>query len=204
MYNTLRTDVHPASGCHLPVVCDTHFFRNLPVFHIVKHTDHQRICDRNSRGLRPGLEKSQRMSALHNKCGVFCQFFQVLFDQPVLHPVLTYTSGLSISNQFVGIQSYFKIQIVIDHDLKRFSLDTFSLVFVNRLSIDTSCRTETISINTSFCIQFIQEFRYQLFMVLRFYITKCIFQGCFCLFLCQMKSSGRRTPDPRLKFRHFR
>src|SRR5699024_4492902 len=97
------------------------------------------------------FEQSHRMSAHHDQCMMMSQLLQIFLNQLILHPILAYLSGLSISNQFIRIKGYFMIQIIIDHYLEGFSLNTFSLIFINRFSINPLLRHETVSVNAASC-----------------------------------------------------
>ena len=91
------------------------------------------------------------MSGLNDK-GLFTgHHFKVLLYQPILHPVLTHLPGLTISNKFVGIKSNIKTEIIVNHHLKSFALNTVPPVFVNGFSLEITGRTKTVSINTSAC-----------------------------------------------------
>ena len=43
MHNSLRTDIHPAAGSHLPVIGNSHLGSNMPIMLIVELPDHHRI-----------------------------------------------------------------------------------------------------------------------------------------------------------------
>ena len=98
VHNALRTDVHPASGSHLAVVGNAHLHSGVPVLLIIIEPHHQRIGNDDTGRLGLGLEKPQRMSAFDDQCLFARQHFEVLLDEPVLHPVLTDLSRLTIGN----------------------------------------------------------------------------------------------------------
>ena len=54
--DALRSDVHPSACCHLSVVSNAHFFCNFPIVEVVIHTNHQSVCDDDSRCCRLGWE----------------------------------------------------------------------------------------------------------------------------------------------------
>ena len=98
VHDALRTDVHPAAGSHLPVVGNAHLHSGVPVLLIIIEPHHQRIGNDDTGRLGLGLEKPQRMSAFDDQCLFARQHFEVLLDEPVLHPVLTDLSRLTIGN----------------------------------------------------------------------------------------------------------
>ena len=98
VHDTLRTDVHPAAGSHLPVVGNAHLHSGVPVLLIIIEPHHQRIGNDDTGRLGLGLEKPQRMSAFDDQCLFARQHFEVLLDEPVLHPVLADLSRLTIGN----------------------------------------------------------------------------------------------------------
>ena len=144
------------------------------------------------------------MAALDDKRGIFGQIFEILLDQPVLHPVLAYTSGFTIGDQLVGVKRDFKVKVVVDHDLKGFAFDALAFVLVNGLSVDPSRRTEAVAVDSASCIELIQKLRDQLLMILRGNIAERVFQGGFGLCLAQAKASGGGSSDAFLKCRHLR
>ena len=75
------------------------------------------------------------MSRFDNKRLFTRQEFEVLFYQPVLHPVLTYLPGLAISDEFIRIESDIKTKIIVDHHLKGLAFNTVPLIFVDGLAL---------------------------------------------------------------------
>ena len=151
MHDALRTDIHPSTGRHLPIIGNSHLSCFVPIMLIVEHAYHHRVGNDNTGCIRTGMEKPQRMSGLNDK-GLFTgHHFKVLLYQPILHPVLTHLPGLTISNKFVGIKSNIKTEIIVNHHLKSFALNTVPPVFINGFSLEITGRTKTVSINTSAC-----------------------------------------------------
>ncbi len=115
------------------------------------------------------------MSRFDNKRLFTRQEFEVLFYQPVLHPVLTYLPGLAISDEFIRIESDIKTKIIVDHHLKGLAFNTVPLIFVDGFGFEVACRTKTVPIDSSPGPQLLQKFRSQ--FSVQFYrdITQCIF-----------------------------
>ncbi len=171
VYDALRSDVHPAACGHLPVVGNAHFLRDFPIVQIVIHADHERVGDDYTRRGRFGRKQPQRMSGFYNQGLIFGQFFEIFFDQPILQPVLANRSGFSVSHQFIWVQRDVKVEVVVDHNLKGLSGQTFALVLVNRLAVDSFVRSVTVSVDPAAGGQFFHELRRQLFMQFFRYVS---------------------------------
>ncbi len=169
--DSLRTDIHPAAGSHLSVVCHTHLHGFVPVMYIVKHTNHHGICDNHARCVGARGEEAEGMTAFHYQCLVFSKFFQIHFDELVLHPVLAYLAGFSVSYEFIWIQGYVKTEIVVYHHLESFSFKTFTLVFVYRFGLEVALGTEAVAVYSAARAQFFKKFRCEFFMERGVYIA---------------------------------
>ena len=99
----------------------------MPVFLIVEQADHHGIGNNHTGCIRLGTEQSQRMSGLDHECLLARQYFEILLDQAILHPVLANLPGFAIRDQFVWIESDIETEIVVDHHLESLSLQTFAL-----------------------------------------------------------------------------
>ncbi|MPN27009.1 hypothetical protein SDC9_174436 [bioreactor metagenome] len=152
--NSLRANIHPASGSHLSVVGNTHLRSNLPIGQVVELPNHHGVGNDNTWRIGFRFKQSERMSAFHHQRLVLCQLFQIHLNQAILHPVLTHLSGFAIRYQFVRIQGDVETQIIIYHHLESFSFHTFSFVLVYRFCFQVSIRTITIAINSSSGLEF--------------------------------------------------
>ena len=104
------------------------------------------------------------MPRLDHECLLVRQYFEVLLDQAVLHPVLTDLSGLAICNQLVWIKSDIETKIVIDHHLEGFSLQTSAFILIDRFGLQISLRPVTISVDAATGHQLFHKLRSQYFM----------------------------------------
>ena len=204
MDDTLRTDVHPAAGCHLTIVGDTHFFCNFPVLHIVVFTDQEAVGDDNTRCFWFGLEESERMARFHDQGLMVGHDFQVFHDEVVLHPVSADRSSFPISNQFIRIKSDFKAQVVVNHDLHSLGCGTVPFVLVNWFTVDAFFWTPAVAINPSASFQFFQKFWNHFLMESLWNIAKGIFKSNFGLSLCQTEAPVRCSTDAFLENCFFR
>ena len=125
------------------------------------------------------------MSGLNHKCLLIRQYFEILLDQPVLHPVLANLPGFAIRDQFVWIEGDIETEIVVNHHLESLSLQALSLILVARLSFQVSFRPITVSVNAAAGHQLFHKLRSQHFMQLFGNVTERILQGRFCL--CRRK-----------------
>ena len=185
MHDPLRTDIHPAAGGHLSVISDTHLGGYMPVFLIVEQADHHGIGNNHTGCIRLGTEQSQRMSGLDHECLLIRQYFEILLDQAILHPVLANLPGFAIRDQFVWIESDIETEIVVDHHLESLSLQTLPFILVDRLGFQVSFRPITVSVNAAASHQLFHKLRSQHFMQLFGNVTERILQGRFCL--CRRK-----------------
>ncbi len=115
------------------------------------------------------------MTALHYQCLILRHHLQVFFNEPVLHPVLTYLSRLAVGDQLVGVECNVKSEVVVDHHLKSFSLHASSLVRLNGFCLQIPFGAVAVSIDPAPRFQFIQELRCQGVMQCRWNIPQCIF-----------------------------
>ena len=201
--DALGADVHPAARCHLSVVGNAHLLGDFPVVQIVIHTDHHGVGDDDPGSFRLGREQSQRMSGFHDQGLLICHDLKILLDQSVLKPVLADLSGLTVGYQLIRIQSYFEVQVVVDHDLKSLARQAVALVLVDWFAIEAAFRTISVSIDSAVGLQFFHEFRRQCLMQFFRNIPESVLQSDLCLCLGQTEASVRRTPDAFLELRIF-
>ncbi len=159
MDDTLRTNIHPAAGCHLTVVGHTHLHRLVPVVGIVEHADHHRIGDDNARSIRFGREKTERMTRLYNQRLVVGQFLKVFLDKTILEPVLAHLTSLTVCNKFVGIEGDVETEVIVDHHLKSLTRQAFALILVDRFGSQITLGAPAICIDTSTRTEFVEELR---------------------------------------------
>ena len=92
-------------------------------------------------------------------------------------------SCFTIGDKFVGIEGNIEIQIVVDHNLKGFARKALPLVFINWFAVNASFRSETVSIDSSPCLELFHEFRGNFFMEFLWNVAERIFQCELCFFL---------------------
>ena len=139
------------------------------------------------------------MSAHHHKRLFPRQLFQIMLDQPVLHPILTHLPGFPISNQLIGVQGDFKIEVIIDHHLKGFAFKAFSLIAFNRKASDAARGPEAIAVNSSMLRKFPREFRSHHFMMLNGDVAQSVANGQLFFGLSQCRLTPWSAPDTPLK-----
>ena len=201
VYDTLRSDVHPAACGHLAVAGASHCSESCPVLQVVSLADKKAVGDDDTRSLLVGVEKAQRMAGHDNQCLLVGQNLKVLLDQLVLHPVLAYLTGLAVGYQLVGIEGDLRAQVVINHYLESLTLNAVALVFVNGLAVDFLLRHEAVSVDTASGEELFHELRSQLLMKLFGNIAKGVLQGQLLLMVGKFKISHGCTAKVRIKLR---
>ena len=98
------------------------------------------------------------MTGSHYQSFFSGQFFQVFFNQAILHPVLTDLTGFSVGDQLVRIERHIKVQVIIDHDLKRTAFDAAAVVIIDRPSLDMPRGSKAVAVDSAPGQQFFQEF----------------------------------------------
>ena len=146
-------------------------------------------------------EQAQGMSAHHHKRLFPRQLFQIMLDQPVLHPILTDLPGFPISNQLIGVQGDFKIEVIIDHHLKCLALKAFSHIAFNRKASDAARGPEAVAVNASMLRKFPREFCRHHFMMLGGDIAQRVSNGQLFFGLPQCGLAPWSAPDTLLKSR---
>ena len=197
----LRPDIHPAAGCHLPVVGDAERRRAAEILGVVKEADHQAVREDHARRGGMRTEKPERMSRLHDERLVLRHDLEILFDQLVLHPVLADLSRLAVGDEFVWIERHLKVKVVVDHHLEGPALDALALVLADRLSVELSLRTEAVAVDASVFLILLKELGGDLFMVLLGDIAERVLKGKYHLFFVKYLSAVRRSSYSRLELR---
>ena len=190
MYDALWTDVHPAAGGHLTIVCNAQSGSTVECLLIIEHTDHQTVGNDDTRRGFVGFEQTEWVTGLDNEGLVVGQNFQIFFNQAVLHPVLANLTGFTIGGQFVWIKRNIKVEVVVDHNLESFTFDAVTFVLVDWLAVQFTLWAETVAVDAAMLIQLFCKFHCHLFMMVRVYITQSVFD-CECLIgLGQMRFSS--------------
>lgn len=67
MYDALWADVHPAACGHLTIVCNAQSSSTVECLLIIEHTDHQTVCDDDTRRSLVGFKQTKWMTGLDNE-----------------------------------------------------------------------------------------------------------------------------------------
>ena len=99
------------------------------------------------------------MTAHDDQGSVVGELGEILLDEPVLQPVLADTAGLSIGDEFVGVQGDVEVQVVVDLYLEGFALGAATFVLIDWASLDVPSRTPPVGVDAAICAQFLEELR---------------------------------------------
>ena len=73
VHDTLRSDVHPASGCHLSIGGAAHSCGLCPVLRVIEHAHHQAVGHDDTRAGLVGFEQAHGMAAHHHQGVLICE-----------------------------------------------------------------------------------------------------------------------------------
>ena len=99
------------------------------------------------------------MSTFNDKCLILSQYFKILLNETILHPVLTDLPRFAISDEFIRIESNVEAEIIVNHHLESFTFNTISFVGIDRLRLEVSLRTIPVTIDTSAGTKFFHKLR---------------------------------------------
>ena len=145
------------------------------------------------------VEQAQRMAAHDHQSLLVGHDLQILLDETILHPVLADLTGFAVGHQFVGIQSHVKVQIVLNHYLKRLALNAVALVLIDRFAGQAALRTETVSVNPAVLLQLLSKLLGHLGVMVGMDVAQGIFDCQFLVSLRQMGLPAGSAADPFLK-----
>src|SRR4030095_15547490 len=124
--NTLRTNINPTPGRHLPIHRELHCFQTVkfvaccPVWHEVgvrdQHTGRMRKCP----------EYTASLARLNQERLVILQIAQSTDNCMKGFPAACRTAGTTVDDQFAGIFRDFLVQIVHQHAHRGFLVPTFA------------------------------------------------------------------------------
>jgi len=164
MHDTLRADVHPSAGRHLPVVGDPQGGRQVEVLLVVEHAYHEAIGDDDAGRQGMAGENAERMARFHHQSAILVEDLQIVADQSVLHPVLADLARLAVGDEFVGVEGHVEVKIVVNHDAESPSLDAAPRIFVDRKALEPPGGPEAIPVDPAPLPQFSQKFGRKGFM----------------------------------------
>ncbi len=193
--DALGPDVHPAAGGHLAVVGHAQGRRPVEVLLIVEGAHHEAVGDDHPGGQLVGMEQAQGMAGHDHQGLLVGQDFQILLDEPILHPVLAHLAGLAVGGELVGIEGHVEVQVVVDHDLDGPALDAVALVFVDGLAVELPGGAEPVAVDAAPGLQLLGELLCHLFMVIGMDITEGVLDGQGLVGLGHMGFPAGRTAN---------
>ena len=199
----LRADVHPAAGGHLPIVGNAHLLGDFPIVDVIEHADHQRVGEDHARSVGFARKETYGMPGFEHQRLLVGEFFQILFDQAVLQPVLADLPRLAIGHELIGIQRHVKIEIVVDHHLQGAPGEAVSFVCVDGLAVDAPFGTITVGIDAPAGFQLLQKLRRKRFVKRLRHIAQGVLERLPRLRGAQAKAAIRRAAFCRVECGHF-
>ena len=64
---------------------------------------------------------------------------------------MTYATGFTIGNEFIRIEGYGEVQVIVNHNLEGFTFYTFAFIFINWFAVQITFRAEAVTVNTTAC-----------------------------------------------------
>ena len=135
VHDPLRPDVHPAAGGHLPIVGHPELGGLVKIGGIVELAHHQGVGVDHPWRLAMAGKQTHGVTGRDHESLSLGHLLQILFDQPVLHPVLEHLPRLAVGDELVGIESNVKVQVVVDVELEGPGLQD-AAILVDRPSFD--------------------------------------------------------------------
>ena len=200
VHDSLRTDVHIRSGCHLPILAHAEGIQSLPVVglgvvgyhHSVSHHNPRRRCRRG--------EESQRVAGVHHERLLVGHLREVFHSQAVLRPVLKHGAVAPVGYEFVGMLGYARVQIVLNHHHDGRGLARPGRILVYWPGVHRILRTVAIHIYASVALQLVGEFGRETAVELGGEIAQGVAQGEFLLFLCENVFAARSVVHVRVVY----
>ncbi|MPM96204.1 hypothetical protein SDC9_143362 [bioreactor metagenome] len=73
--DSLRANIHPAAGGHLPIVGNAHLLGDLPIVDVIKHADHQCVGEDHARGIGLARKETNGMTGFEHQRLFVREFF---------------------------------------------------------------------------------------------------------------------------------
>ena len=204
MHNALGADVHPAAGRHLAVVGHADGGSTVEVLLIVEGADHESVGDDAPGRQLMRAEQAQGMAGHDHQRLLVGQNLQILFDEPVLHPVLADLARFPVGDQLIGVEGDVKIQIVVDHHLEGLGLHTVPLILVDGLAVNPSLGAEAIAIDPAMLFQLLCKFLRHPAVMLPGNVAQRVHDRQFLIRLRKVGFPAGRTAAARFKGRVLR
>ena len=193
VHDALRTDIHPA------VVGNAQSRSAVEVLLVVKGAHHQAVGDDDTGSQLVAVEQAQGVTGHDHQGLLVRQDLQILLDQAILHPVLAHLTGLTVGNQFIGVQSHIKVQVVVDHNLNGAALNARTLVLIDGLAVQLTRRTEAV--NAAMLFQLLRKLLGHLLVVIGMDVTQRVLDGQSLVRLTQMRLTAGSTAVLSVKLR---
>ena len=117
---------------------------------------------------------------------------------------MAYLTGFAVSYQFIGVEGYGEVEVIVYHNLECATFDTRALVLVDGLTVKLSVRSETIAVYPAVLHKLIHKLRSELFVILLRYVAECVFKRKLYVGCAQMRLASGGTPYTRLKCTRLR
>ena len=191
VHDSLRTDIHIRSGCHLTVLAHAEGVQSLPVVglgvvgyhHSVGHYNPRRRCRRG--------EESQRVARVHHERLFVGHLREVFHSQAVLGPVLKHGAVAPVGYEFVGMLGHARVQIVLNHHHDGRGLARPGRILVDWPGVHRILRTVAVHIYASVALQLVGEFGGEAAVELGGEIPQCVAQCELFLFFCEYVLTAR-------------
>ena len=99
------------------------------------------------------------MATFNNECLILSQHFKILFNETILHPVLTDLSRFTVSDEFIRIEGNVEAEIIVNHHLESLTFNAISSVGINRFRFEVTLRTISVAIDTPAGTKFFHKLR---------------------------------------------
>ena len=157
VHDPLRPNVHPAACRHLSIVGHAQLGGLVEVGGVVEFAHHEPVGVDHSRSIPMAGEQAHRVPRCDHKRLRVRHLREVLTHQPILHPILEDLARLPVSDEFVRIERYSEVQVVVDVELKRSGFKDASIladgprfdVAVRPHAFTAGLRTKTVAVDAA-------------------------------------------------------
>ena len=122
LQNTLRSDINPRSGRHLPEHNQAQFFQFAEFFPGSPVRYQMRIGDQHAWAVFECSENTDRFAGLNQQSFIIIQVFQTAHDGMVAIPVAGGLAGTAVNYQLFRFFGYLGIEIVFQHTHSRLAM----------------------------------------------------------------------------------
>ena len=125
---------------------------------VVEFPHHQAVGDDHPGGQLVAAEQAQGVAGHDHQGLLVGEGLEVLFQQPVLHPVLAHLAGFPVGHQLVGVKSHVEVQVIVDHHLEGLALDAVARIFADGFAVNFPRRAEPVAVDPAVLRQFLGKF----------------------------------------------